>query len=39
MLVAVPLAFQQHAGIVHLERQMSILPQSVVYGVHSQMVC
>lgn len=37
MLVAVPLAFQQQACIVHLDRQMSILPQSVVYKVHSQM--
>lgn len=37
MLVAVPLAFQQQAAIVHLDRQMPISPQSVVYGVHSQM--
>lgn len=37
MLVAVPLAFQQQAAIVHLDRQMPISPQSVAYGVHSQM--
>lgn len=32
MLVAVPLAFQQEAAIVHVDRQMPILPQLVVYG-------
>lgn len=37
MLVAVPSAFQQQAAIVRLDRHMSILPQSDVYGVHSQM--
>lgn len=37
MLVAVPLVFQQQAAIVHLDRQMPISPQSVVYGVQSQM--
>lgn len=32
MLVAVPLAFQQQAAFVHVDRQMPILPQLVAYG-------
>lgn len=37
MLVAVPLAFQQQAAIVHADRQMPISLRSAVYGAHSQM--
>lgn len=37
MLVAVPLAFQQQAAIVHLDRQMPISPQSAAYGLLSHM--
>lgn len=32
MLVAVPLAFQQQAAVVPVDRQMPILAQSVAYG-------
>lgn len=32
MLVAVPLAFQQQAAFVPVDRQMPILPQLAVYG-------
>lgn len=37
MLVAVPLAYQQQAAVVHMNRQMPISPQSDAHNIQLRM--